>query len=207
MKAPLLFVGGTLASERLTLEPLTPAHAEPMFDGFADPALYKWVNAEPPTSAAELRLRFERIANPYAPGGELWLNWALRASAPGDAKGEQRGAERDGDQPGDGVYVGLVEATVRPDRVVFLAYYVFTAHARQGYAREACAAVIDHLWRAYDATEIRADMDYRNVPSRCLVETLGFTRRARNIASTLRGEASIDYRYRLKRPAVSERAA
>ena len=181
MRAPLLFVGGTLASERLTLEPLTPAHAEPMFDGFADPALYKWVNAEPPTSAAELRLRFERIANPYAPGGELWLNWALQRKK-------------------DALYVGLVEATVRPDRVVFLAYYVFTAHARQGYAREACAAVIEHLWRAYDAAEVRADMDYRNVPSRCLVETLGFARRTRTIASTLRGEASTDYRYRLKRP-------
>lgn len=182
MRAPLLFAGGTLASERLALEPLTPTHAEPMFDGFADPALYRWVNADPPTSVVDLRQRFERIADPYAPGGELWLNWALRRTA-------------------DPVYVGLVEATVRPDRVVFLAYYVFTAHARQGYAREACAAVIEHLWRAYDAAEVRADMDYRNVPSRCLVETLGFARRTRNIASTLRGEASIDYRYRLKRPA------
>ena len=186
MKAPLLFVGGTLATERLVLEPLTPAHAAPMFDGFADPALYQWVNAEPPVDVDELRLRFERIANPYAPGGELWLNWALLHKS-------------------DAVYVGLVEATVRPDRVAFLAYYVFTAHARRGFAREACVAVIDHLWRAYDAAEIRADMDYRNVPSRCLVEALGFVRRTRHIASTLRGAPSVDYRYRLKRPNADPR--
>ena len=182
MKAPLLYVRGALATPRLSLEPLTPAHAEPMFEGFADPALYRWINAEPPPTVDELRDRFERIANPYAPGGELWLNWAVRVN--------------DG-----GVYAGLIEATVRQDRVVFLAYYVFTAFARRGIAHEACTAVIEHLWRAYDATEIRADTDYRNVPSRCLVESLGFVRRTRNIVTTLRGEPSIDFRYRLKRPA------
>jgi RimJ/RimL family protein N-acetyltransferase len=181
VKAPLLYVGGTLATPRLSLEPLTPAHAPLMFEGFADPALYRWINAEPPVSVAELQLRFERIANPYAPGGELWLNWTMRRT-------------------GDGVHVGLIEATVRPDRVVFLAYYVFTSFARTGIAREACTAVIEHLWRAYDAAEIRSDIDFRNVPSRCLVESLGFVRRTRNIVTTLRGTPSIDYRYRLKRP-------
>ncbi len=181
MKAPLLFVGGTLATPRLALEPLTPAHAPLMFEGFADPALYRWINAEPPVSVDDLRLRFERIANPYAAGGELWLNWAVRRTS-------------------DNVYAGLVEATVRPDRVVFLAYYVFTAFARQGIAREACTAVVEHLWRSYDAAEVRADIDFRNVPSRCLVEALGFVRRTRNIVTTLRGAPSVDYRYRLKRP-------
>ncbi len=183
MKAPLLFVGETLVSPRLTLEPLTPAHAPLMFDGFADPELYRWINAEPPVSVGDLRLRFERIANPYAPGGELWLNWAVRRTS-------------------DGAYAGLVEATVRPDRVVFLAYYVFSVFARQGIAREACTGVIDHLWHAYDAAEVRADIDFRNVPSRCLIESLGFVRRARNIVTTLRGAPSVDCRYRLRRPSA-----
>jgi RimJ/RimL family protein N-acetyltransferase len=181
MKAPLLYVGGTLATARLSLEPLKPAHAESMFEGFADPALYAWVNAEPPKDVADLRSRFARIAEPYAPGGALWLNWAVSLVE-------------------SGTPVGLIEATVRPDRIVFLAYYVFTAYMRRGIAREACTVVIDHLWRAYDAAEIRADIDYRNVPSRCLVEALGFARRSRNIVSALRGEPSVDYRYRLKRP-------
>jgi len=182
MRAPLLYVGGTLVTQRLALEPLTPGHADAMFEGFADPALYLWVNAEPPKDVEDLRERFTRIAEPYAPRGELWLNWAVRIT--------------DG-----GAYAGLVEATVRPDRVVFLAYYVFTKYMRRGIAREACSAVIDHLWRAYDAREIRADSDFRNVPSRCLVEALGFTRRTRHIVTTLRGAPSYDYRYRLKRPA------
>jgi RimJ/RimL family protein N-acetyltransferase len=181
MKAPLLFVSRALATSRLSLEPLTRTHAEAMFEGFADPALYRWISADPPATLDELRGRFERIANPYGPLGQLWLNWAVRVND-------------------DGAYAGLVEATVRADRIVFLAYYVFTAFARRGIAREACTAVIDHLWRDYDAVEIRADTDYRNVPSRSLVESLGFVRRTRNIVTTLRGEPSIDYRYRLKRP-------
>ena len=180
MKAPLLYVGGKLATPRLSLEPLTPAHADPMFEGFADPALYTWVNAEPPKDVAELGSRFARIAEPYAPGGALWLNWALRLTEGGS-------------------YAGVIEATVRPDRIVFLAYYVFTAYTRRGIAREACTAVIDHLWRAYDATEIRADIDFHNVPSRCLVESLGFVRRTRHIVTTLREAPSFDYRYRLRR--------
>lgn len=180
MKAPLLYVRTPLSTARLALEPLEPGHAQPMLAGFSDPALYRWVNAEPPKDLADLEGRFRRICNPYAPDGALWLNWALRTNDGGE-------------------YAGLIEATVRPDRVAFLAYYVFPAFARRGIAREACTAVIGHLWRAYDAAEIRADVDYRNVPSRCLVESLGFTRRARNIATTLRGAPSVDCRYRLRR--------
>jgi RimJ/RimL family protein N-acetyltransferase len=181
VKAPLLYIGGTLRTPRLVLEPLEARHADVLFEGFADPVLYTWLDVSPPPNVADLRARFARIAEPYAPNGELWLNWAMRLA--------------DGDR-----YAGLVEATMRPDRVVYLAYFVFAPFMRQGYAREACAAVIDHLWRAYDAVEIRADMDYRNVPSRCLAESLGFVRRAHNRTTTLHGKPALDYRYRLRRP-------
>lgn len=180
MKAPLIFIGGTLKTPRLTLEPLKAEHADAMFEGFADPRLYTWVDVPPPASVADLRERFARIAQPYAPTGELWLNWPMRLNEGGD-------------------YAGLVEATMRPDRVVFLAYFVFTRHGRKGYAKEACQAVVAHLFRAYDAVEIRAEMDYRNVPSRCLVESLGFKRRTHNRPTTLRGRPALDYRYRIKR--------
>jgi [ribosomal protein S5]-alanine N-acetyltransferase len=181
VKAPLIYMASTLETERLVLEPLDARHAGPMFAGFADPVLYTWIDVAPPPDAGDLRARFERIAKPYAPTGELWLNWPMRLAS-GDS------------------YAGLVEATMRPDRIVYLAYFVFAPYMRRGYAREACAVVIEHLWRAYDAVEIRADMDYRNVPSRCLVESLGFVRRAHNRTTTLRGRPALDYRYRLRRP-------
>ncbi len=180
MKAPLIYVGGTLTTARLTLEPLAPTHADAMFAGFADRELYRWIDAQPPADVEDLRQRFARVSNPYAPTGQLWLNWAMRLT--------------------DGDYVGVIEATVRPDRIVFLAYYVFSRYARQGMAREACRAAIEHLWRAYDAREIRAAMDYRNVPARCLIEALGFVRRRHTVKTTFRGEPSVDYRYRLTRP-------
>ena len=93
---------------------------------------------------------------------------------------------------------------MRPDRVAFLAYFVFTAFARQGLAREACTIVIDHLFRAYDAVEIRAEMDFRNVPSRCLVEALGFKRQSHTRQTTLRGRPALDYRYHQAPVALDE---
>ena len=181
MRAPLVYSGQMLSTARLLLEPLAPEHAAPMFEGFADPGLYKWLGVAPPHSPEDLRERFTRIAKPYAPNGELWLNWAV--------------LRRD-----DPRYIGLVEATLRPDRVAYLAYFIFVPYARQGYPREACSAVIEHLWRAYDAIELRADMDYRNLPSRLLVESLGFVRRTHNKPTRLHGAPSIDYRYRIRRP-------
>ena len=182
MKAPLLFVGGTLATPRLALEPLTPAHAPLMFEGFADPALYRWINAEPPVSVDDLRLRFERIANPYARGRRALAQlggatqrattctraWSRRRSAPIASSSSPTTCSR-------------------------------RSRARASRARRAPPS-IEHLWRSYDAAEVRADIDFRNVPSRCLVEALGFVRRTRNIVTTLRGAPSVDYRYRLKRP-------
>jgi [ribosomal protein S5]-alanine N-acetyltransferase len=181
VKAPLIYIGATLRTARLTLEPLRPEHAQAMFEGFADQRIYTWIDVPPPASVDDLRDRFARIAQPYAPTGELWLNWPVRVDEAAE-------------------YAGLVEATMRPDRVVYLAYFVFTRFSRQGIAKEACTSVIDHLFRAYDAVEIRAEMDYRNIPSRCLVESLGFRRRTHNKQTTLRGRPALDYRYRLKRP-------
>ena len=64
MKAPLIYIGGTLKTARLTLEPLKPDHAEAMYDGFNDPRMYTWIDVPPPTSVDDLRDRFARIATP-----------------------------------------------------------------------------------------------------------------------------------------------
>jgi|APFre7841882724_1041349.scaffolds.fasta_scaffold07850_3 RimJ/RimL family protein N-acetyltransferase len=181
MKAPLLYAAATLETARLELEPLAVAHAASMFEGFADTRMYAWVDAAPPADVAELAERFARVMDPYARAGELWLNWTV--------------TRRD-----DGSRVGVVEVTLRDDRVAHLASYVFPQHERQGFGREACAAVIDHLWRAYDAREIRIETDFRNVPARCLAESLGFARRRHVKHGTLRGLPAVSYGYRLRRP-------
>jgi RimJ/RimL family protein N-acetyltransferase len=181
VKAPLLFVGGTIATPRLDLEALAIDHAARMYEGFADPRLYEWVDAAPPADVSELVGRFAGVVNPYQREGELWINWAI--------------VRRE-----DAAAVGVVEVTLRSDRIAYLACYVFPRHTREGYAREACAAAIDHLWRAYDAQEVRIEMDYRNVPARCLAESLGFERRRHVKRGTLRGRPAVGYGYRLRRP-------
>lgn len=174
---PLSYHPFTTTTARLALEILTPAHAPRLIAGLSDPGLYAWIDQEAP-DLAYLTARFARICNPQAANGQLWLNWALR--------------RRDG----DGAYVGLVEATVHPDRQADIAYFIFAAHQRKGYAREACRAMIDHLVADYGIGTIHIGTDTRNVASQQLAEALGFRRNGPpQDAGTLRGLPARDYRY------------
>jgi RimJ/RimL family protein N-acetyltransferase len=83
---------------------------------------------------------------------ELWLNWAARS---GDA------------------YVGLIELTVASDCAT-IAYFIFTAWQRRGFAREACRAVLDSLGRRGAVRLVDATVDDRNEASLALLRSLGF---------------------------------
>ncbi|MEO5763997.1 MAG: GNAT family N-acetyltransferase [Casimicrobiaceae bacterium] len=168
----------SIATERLTLEPLRADHAEGMFTGMADPALFVWLDDVPPPTASALQLRYQRVTAPGAGAPDRWLNWAMR--------------RRDG-----GECAGLVEVTLRPDGVANLAYFTFTKFMRRGFAREACAAVLAALRDPFGAQEVVATMDVRNVASWRLVESLGFTRDRCTESSSVKGAPSVDFRYRL----------
>ena len=168
----------TAETAHLTLEILEPRHAPLLTDGLADPALYVWLDQAPP-DLPSLSQRFEAICHRPAPRGELWLNWALRKKA-------------------DGRYVGTAQATVFANREVNLAYFVFTADQGNGYAVEACTAIITHLARDYSAGPFLIAVDTRNVASQRVAEKLGFVRaREPKLAGTLRGEPQWDYCYSL----------
>ena len=159
---------------------LNSCQAPLLIDGLADPALYAWLDTEPP-DLASLTRRFEAVCQP-APRGELWLNWALRL------RGEKR-------------YWGVAEATVHPNRDVDLAYFVFTPDQGRGYAVEACAEVIDRLAHKQGAGPFRIDVDTRNVASQRVAAKLGFIRAPEPVlAGTLRGEPQWDYRFTLRLP-------
>lgn len=167
-----------LTTPRLALEPLIVEHAPLLAAGFAEPALYEWIDA-PPHDLASLTSRFTRITATGAGAPDRWLNWAMRIRSTGD-------------------YAGLVEITLHPDLTAHLAYFVFAAFARRGLGREGCAAVIDALRADCGVHEIIATMDTRNVASKGLAETLGFVRDNGVAPSSLRGAATLDYRYRLR---------
>ncbi len=168
-----------LATERLILEPLEVAHAEKLYAGLSEPSLFKFV-PEDPLSLTELTERYQRILRgPLDNNIELWRNWAVRSN--------------------DDKYIGMIETSVFPYDYAYLAYFMFASHHRQGYAHEACAAVLKHIRETYAIKRVVAEMDVRNTASWRLVESLGFIRAGSKLnADFFKGESSDEYLYELK---------
>ena len=168
-----------LVAGELTLEPLRPGHAEELFDGLADPGLYRFIPQEPPADAAALRARFERLAARRSPpGDQAWLNWAVRLP--------------------DGSHAGLVEATVGSTGAADIAYFVFRRCQGRGIGRRSVGAVVEALAAEPAVTAIGASIDTRNAASIALVEALGFERTGLiRDADHFKGAASDEVRYQL----------
>jgi [ribosomal protein S5]-alanine N-acetyltransferase len=167
-----------LVTARLMLEPLAVSHAQTLYPLLRDKRLYTYIPQEPPASVEALAARYTRLAARHSPDGrQLWLNWAARLHTGPD-------------------YVGTFEATVEPDQTAFLAYMIFPTHQRQGYAREGCMLVLEHLARDYHVRLVVAEIDTRNRGSIGVVESLGFVRVAeRPNADFFKGAVSDEYRY------------
>jgi RimJ/RimL family protein N-acetyltransferase len=145
-----------LETERLTLEPLVPAHAAKLFPQLRDPRLYEFLDSEPPHTVEILETQYRRWEPRRSPDGtQEWLNWAARL--------------RGGD------YIGWLQATVYENRRADLAYLVFIPHQRQGFALEACRAVVSHVCSEHHARSIRATIDPKNAASIALAKRLDLT--------------------------------
>jgi [ribosomal protein S5]-alanine N-acetyltransferase len=169
-----------LTTHRLSLEPLSAAHAELLVEPLQHPELYRFIPTSP-LSLDQLRKRYTFLQGGRSPDGkERWLNWVLC-------------------QRSDGTPIGTFEATVRENSDADLAYSIFPSYWRQGFAREAAAAVIEHLRTEHGVRTFGADIDTRNVASIALVESLGFVRiKLTPNADFFRGESSDEVRYELR---------
>ncbi len=176
-----------LETPRLLLEPLVADHAAALFEALQAPDLYPYIPQDPPSSLDALKIRHTALASRRSPDGqEDWLNWVLR----------QRESE---------AYVGTVQATVHADHTALLAYMIFPAFWRQGYAREGCARVLTHLFEDYRVNRVAAEIDTRNIASICLVESLGFARIATTPgADFFKGATSDEYSYELSASAFTD---
>jgi [ribosomal protein S5]-alanine N-acetyltransferase len=172
-----------LETERLILEPLQVAHAKKLYAGLSDATLYKFIPNDP-LSLDELTEKYHRILRgPRDNNIELWRNWAVRL----------RDVDSDSDE-----YIGMIETSIFPSDYAYLAYFMFASHHRQGYAHEACAAVLKHVRVTYDIKRVVAEMDVRNTASWRLVESLGFIRTGNKLnADFFKGESSDEYLYEL----------
>lgn len=144
-----------LITARLELRRTRIEDAPAMFEALRDPEMYAYISRAAPATVAEVEQRFARIAVETAPDRqEQWLNWTVWL--------------RDGGTP-----LGMVEATVFPDNVVFVGYMFDPRHHRRGYGREATTEILRHL-SACGARSFTGTIDIRNTASRALAAALGF---------------------------------
>jgi RimJ/RimL family protein N-acetyltransferase len=143
-----------LRTGRLRLEPLVAAHADAMYALLKDPALYRHMDGDPPPSAEHLRGIYGKLESRSSPdGSQGWFNWVVSTL--------------------DGPPVGYVQATVAGE-LAWIAYVVGSAHQGRGYAREATAAMIDHLGAEHGVRRFLAVAEADNRPSLSLLHALGF---------------------------------
>ncbi len=145
-----------IATEHLSLEPQTVAHAEDMFAVLRDPAIYEFEN-EPPPTLEWLSARFAKLESRYsADGSEQWLNWVVRLPP--------------------SALAGYVQATIGHDGQAAIAYIFSSAYWGRGLAREAVAAMLAELAGHYGVRSFVAVLKRDNLRSSRLLERLGFAR-------------------------------
>lgn len=171
-----------MQTERLRLEPTRAYHAPLVYDQITDERLWTFFPALRPKSIEELRALYRRWerGNPYANRDEEWENWICFL--------------RDTETP-----VGGMQATILPGSLAYIAYVMYAANQRQGFAREGARAVIEHLREAHGITRILAEMNTQNEASIKVVQSLGFERVEEHVeVERGHGVEADEYVYELK---------
>jgi ribosomal-protein-alanine N-acetyltransferase len=147
-----------LRTPRLNLEPLQPSHAQEAWPQLDDDRMWRYFPAQRPATVDALRALYEKWVRGSTNADEIWLNWLCRECKSGSL-------------------IGGMQATVfAREAVSYIAYAIYPAHQRKGYAREAAQAVITHVKQTYGVARFFAEMDTRNEASYRLAESLGFVR-------------------------------
>ena len=146
-------------SPRLLLRRPRPGDLEGLLPSWSDPEMTRYTGAKADPRAFLLRLIADMQAK--APGesepGGPWYQYVVERAA-------------------DGALIGDLGAGfgVPGERQVEIGYRIHPAHQRQGYAREAVAALIDHLAAAHDIHRFVALAAAPNAASRAVLDSLGF---------------------------------
>lgn len=147
-----------LETARITLEPLTAAHAAELFPLLVNPEIYRFMPGDPPVSIAALAGRYRRLESRRSPdGSQQWLNWAIR--------------RRD-----DRQCVGCLQATIYPGGAADFAFVLGSLFWGLGLAREASVPALRMLFAELGITSVFATVDRRNLRSSALLAHLGFVR-------------------------------
>jgi RimJ/RimL family protein N-acetyltransferase len=141
---------------RLRYEPLITEHAQALFPVLADPAVYRYIDDDIPTSVEELSKRFKQMSSgpPVNRTDELWWNYAVRLVE-------------------SSLLIGRLEATIVQDRAE-VAYLFGPAYWGQGYATEAMLWLHRQLQARTSASTFWATVRPENLRSIKLLRRLGY---------------------------------
>ncbi len=144
-----------VGSSGSTLKPRTAAHAEELFAVLSDPALYQFLDEEPPASVEALRQKLARSESRKSPdGSEHWLNWVVRDEF------QQ--------------VVGYVQATIHANSDANVAYVIGTAHWGRGLAYRAVEQMLRIAVAEFGAKRFLLRSERENHRSVRLAERLRF---------------------------------
>jgi [ribosomal protein S5]-alanine N-acetyltransferase len=145
----------TISGNGLTIVPIHRSHAREMFELLSADAIYEFIDAGPPSSVEQLAEKYARLESGLSPDGSVqWLNWVVSV-------------------PGRGL-VGLVQASVYPDRGAEVAFVFGSAFWGCGYAQAAMEAMLGELASEYGVRSVFATADQSNSRSLRLLDKLGF---------------------------------
>ncbi len=157
-------------SDRLLLRRPRPEDLEALLPSWSDPEMTRYTGAK---------------ADPRAHLQQLIAN--MQAKAPGETEPGGPWYQYIVERTGDGAVIGDLGAGfgVPGERQVEIGYRIHPAHQRQGYAREAVAALIDHLAAEHDIHRFVAIAAEPNAASRAVLAALGFRQEGRFTKSFL----------------------
>jgi len=167
---------------RITFEILKVEHAEKVLNSLNDDRIYKYIPLLRYDTKEKLEKRFTTLSsNEPNDGTCVWLNWILK--------------EKSID-----IYIGWIQATIYNNGKAALAYIIFPKYWRQGYAKEACGSIIEHILSTYSVESIFVEVDTKNQASIQLVKSLGFILVGeKKDADYFNGVKSDEYTFELKK--------
>jgi len=173
---------------RIIFEILKVEHAGKVFNAFKDDRIYKYIPLLRYATTRELEERYNTLSSKGPNDGTcVWLNWILR-----DKIIHQ--------------YIGWIQATIYNNGKAALAYIIFPKYWRQGYAKEACGSIIEHIFGTYSIESIFVEIDTKNEASIKLVKSLGFILVGeKKDADYFNGAKSDEYTFELKKNSLSIR--
>lgn len=155
-----------LPTQRLRLRALRSGDAEALHEAFADPLVMRHWNLAPSVDLAETR---QRVGWSLAASPEAHAAWAMV-------------------RPADDRLIGLVNYHHREaaNRRLEIGYLLTRAHWGQGLMREALTALLGHFFHAFDVHRVEATVEPDNLPSRRLLEGLGFACESEGLRDRIR---------------------